>query len=152
MGGTPRFSTSDLVPPIPKVPRTPKIPRTPNSRGQYRPARRRGGRGVILAVLVLATIVAVLITVLHGSSAFAVSGVQVGDYVKVDKADHITGKIAQKAATDDANGRQVLAREDQRDPAICKKFHYTGHSDVEPQGSVSFCLVHPTDKAGAPQQ
>ncbi|MBS2536698.1 protein kinase [Catenulispora sp. NF23] len=139
-------------PTAPKASPAPKIPRTPNPRGQSRPARRQGSRGVILAVLVAATIAGVLVAVLQRSSSFDVTSVHVGDFVRVDKADHIIGKVSQKAAADSADGRRVLAREDQRDPAICRQFHDAGHADVEVTSSVSFCLIHPNAQAAAPQQ
>ncbi|WP_194926636.1 serine/threonine-protein kinase [Catenulispora pinisilvae] len=152
--GTGPGAGAGLVPKQPTVSKAspaPKIPRPPNARGQSRPARQRGSRGVILAVLVGATIAAVLVTVLQRSSSFDVTSVHVGDFVRVDKTNHIIGKVSQKAAAENADGRRVLAREDQRDPAICGQFHYDGHSDVEAEASVSFCLIHPNAQAAAPR-
>jgi hypothetical protein len=138
---------------MPKVPATPKIPRTPNLHGlgSVRRRRGRGSRAVILALLVAATVGGVLFAAMRPSS-FDVTTVRVGDFVKVDGAGHITGKISEPKAATTASGRRVTAREDQADPEVCKKFHVAGHPDVETKSSVSFCLVHPGAAASEPQQ
>ena len=101
---------------------------------------------MVLAVLVVATIAAVLYAVLKPSS-FHVTSVKVGDFVKVDSSGHITGTLSAAKARSSAEGRRVTARENQVDPDVCRKFHVLGRPDVESGSSVSFCLVRPLDEA-----
>ena len=119
--------------------------------GPTAPARRktRRPRGLILSLLVVATIGGIVAATLKQSS-FTVTSVKVGDFVKIDATGHITGKTSRKAATDDADGRKVTAREDRADPTICGRFHALGHADVEQQSSVSFCLVRPAPEPAEP--
>ncbi|MEY9860941.1 serine/threonine protein kinase [Catenulispora sp. GAS73] len=120
--------------------------------GPAAPARRRTRRprGLILSLLVVATIGGIVAATLKHSS-FTVTDVKVGDFVKVDATGHITAKISQKAAAN-LDGRKVTAREDRPDPEICKRLHAPGRADVEQQSAVSFCLVRPVEEATAPSQ
>jgi hypothetical protein len=72
-----------------------------------------------------------------------VATIHPGDFVKVDQAGHITGKVSQNQAVDSANGRRVTARENQADPEVCRKYHAVGRADVETAAAISFCLVRP---------
>jgi hypothetical protein len=110
-------------------------------------------RGVLLVVLVLATIAGVAIaSQRHPSdSAFTVTTVKTGDFVKVDSSGHITGKVSASKARSSADGRRVTAREDQADPDVCTKYHALGRADVETDPSVSFCLVKPLEEATDPE-
>jgi hypothetical protein len=104
-------------------------------------------------VLVLATIAGVAIaSQRHPSdSAFTVTTVKTGDFVKVDSSGHITGKVSASKARSSADGRRVTAREDQADPDVCTKYHALGRADVETDPSVSFCLVKPLEEATDPE-
>jgi serine/threonine protein kinase len=106
-------------------------------------------RAVILALLIVATIGGVLAATLKQES-FTVSNVKVGDFVKVDSDEHITGKLTAPKARSSADGRRVTAREDGADPEICRKFRVLGRPDVEAGSSISFCLVRPAEEAAAP--
>lgn len=110
-------------------------------------------RGVLLVLLVVATIAGVAIArQRHPSdSAFTVTTIKAGDFVKVDSAGHITGKVPAAKARSSADGRRVTAREDQADPDVCTKYHALGHADVETGSSVSFCLVRPLEEATDPE-
>ena len=107
-------------------------------------------RAVILVLLVVATIGGVLAAKMGHAASFTVTGVKVGDFVKVDAAGHITGKTTQPKAAGSADGRRVTAREDRADPEICKRLHVAGRADVETQHAISFCLVRPAEVATAP--
>jgi hypothetical protein len=109
-------------------------------------------RGVLLVLLVMATIAGVAIaSQRHPSdSAFTVNTVKTGDFVKVDDSGHITGKLPASKARSSADGRRVTARENQADPDICTKYRVLGHPDVETGSSVSFCLVKPLEEAADP--
>lgn len=108
-------------------------------------------RVVVLALLIVATIGGVLAATMKTES-FDLSDVKVGDFVKVDSSEHITGKLTAPKARSSADGRRVTAREDIADPDICRKFRVLGRPDVEQESSVSFCLVRPAEQAAAPAQ
>ncbi|ACU72015.1 serine/threonine protein kinase [Catenulispora acidiphila DSM 44928] len=121
----------------------------PPARPARGPARVRA-RAVILVLLVVATVGGVLAAKMGHAASFTVTGVKVGDFVKVDAAGHITGKTTQPKAAGSADGRRVTAREDRADPEICKRLHVAGRADVETQHAISFCLVRPAEAATAP--
>ncbi|MEZ0114855.1 hypothetical protein ABH920_008890 [Catenulispora sp. EB89] len=147
-----------IQPPIPDTRRptaTGQRPHGPSLHGPHSPAaparrRTRRPRGLILSLLVVATIGGIVAATLKHES-FTVTDVKVGDFVKVDATGHITAKISQRAAAN-LDGRKVTAREDRADPEICKRLHAPGRADVEQPSAVSFCLVRPVEEATAPSQ
>lgn len=111
--------------------------------------RKRRPRGLILLLLVAATIGGVVIARPHHGS-FDVTTVKTGDFVRVDDSGHITGKLPGPKARNSADGRRVTAKKDGSDPTVCEKSHALGRPDVE--HSVSFCLVRPAEEGAAPAQ
>lgn len=107
-------------------------------------------RGVLLVLLVVATIAGVAIASQRHPAAFSVTTVREGDFVKVDDSGHISGRLPASKARSSADGRRVTARENQADPDVCTKNHALGRPDVETESSVSFCLVKPLEQAANP--
>ena len=121
--------------------------------GPAAPARRRRKmrpRGVLLVLLVVATIAGVAIASQRHPAAFSVTTVREGDFVKVDDSGHISGRLPASKARSNADGRRVTARENQPDPNVCTKYHALGRPDVETESSLSFCLVKPLEEAANP--
>jgi len=121
--------------------------------GPAAPARRRRKmrpRGVLLVLLVVATIAGVAIASQRHPAAFSVTTVREGDFVKVDDSGHISGRLPASKARSNADGRRVTARENQPDPDVCTKYHALGRPDVETESSLSFCLVKPLEEAANP--
>ena len=128
-------------------------PTMPRPHGPAAPARRRRKmrpRGVLLVLLVVATIAGVAIASQRHPAAFSVTTVREGDFVKVDDSGHISGRLPASKARSNADGRRVTARENQPDPDVCTKYHALGRPDVETESSLSFCLVKPLEEAANP--
>ena len=147
--GTDQRPTGPSPRPIRPGPRPPQGPdqrrRPPIAPSPPRAGRR--SRGVVLLLLIVATVGGVLFAVIRRET-FDVTTVKTGDFVRVDSSGHIVGKFTESRARSSVEGRRVTARADSADPDVCKKFHALGRPDVE--DSVSFCLVRPAEEAAPP--